>query len=82
MSISRMSAASSSTVLAQMNPFGRVALCGLISAYNATELPPAPKNLRFVLTMRLRVQGFIVFDFARQYKEATAALPAGIATAS
>jgi NADPH-dependent curcumin reductase CurA len=62
------------TVLAQMNPFGRVALCGLISAYNATEPPPAPKNLRFVLTMRLRVQGFIVFDFARQYKEATAAL--------
>jgi NADPH-dependent curcumin reductase CurA len=62
------------TVLAQMNPFGRVALCGLISAYNATEPPPAPRNLRFVLTMRLKVQGFIVFDFARQYKEATAAL--------
>jgi NADPH-dependent curcumin reductase len=61
-------------VLAEMNQFGRVALCGLISAYNATEPPPAPKNLRFVLTMRLKVQGFIVFDFARQYKEATAAL--------
>jgi NADPH-dependent curcumin reductase CurA len=62
------------TVLAQMNPFGRVALCGLISAYNATEPPPATRNLRFVLTMRLRVQGFIVFDFAKQYKEATTAL--------
>ena len=61
-------------VLARMNQFGRVALCGLISAYNAIEPPPAPRNLRFVLTMRLRVQGFIVFDFARQYKEATAAL--------
>jgi NADPH-dependent curcumin reductase CurA len=61
-------------VLARMNKFGRVALCGLISAYNATEPPPAPRNLRFVLTMRLKVQGFIVFDFARQYKEATAAL--------
>jgi NADPH-dependent curcumin reductase len=61
-------------VLAQMNPFGRVASCGLISAYNATEAPPAPRNLRFVLTMRLKVQGFIVFDFAKQYKEATAAL--------
>jgi len=62
------------TVLAQMNPFGRIAVCGLISAYNATELPPGPRNIRFVLTMRLRMQGFIVFDFARRYGEAIAAL--------
>lgn len=62
------------TVLTQMNPFGRIALCGLISSYNATELPPGPKNIRFVLTMRLRMQGFIVFDFIKQYGEATAAL--------
>ena len=34
------------TVLPQMNVFGRIALCGLISAYNATEVPPGPKNLR------------------------------------
>ncbi len=57
------------TVLAQMNPFGRVAVCGLISMYNATELPPGPKNLRNVLVMRLRIQGFIVFDFARHNSE-------------
>lgn len=63
-------------VLAQMNPFGRVALCGLISLYNATEPPPGPKNIRMVLVMRLRVQGFIVFDFAKRYAEATAALAA------
>ena len=62
------------TVLTQMNPFGRIALCGLISSYNATELPPGPKNIRFVLTMRLRMQGFIVFDFIKRYGEATAAL--------
>ena len=57
------------TVLAQMNPFGRVAVCGLISMYNATELPPGPKNLRNVLVMRLRIQGFIVFDFAKHNTE-------------
>ena len=62
------------TVLAQMNPFGRVAVCGLISMYNATELPPGPKNLRNVLTMRLKVQGFIVFDFLKHYPEAMEAL--------
>jgi len=62
------------TVLSQMNPFGRIAVCGLISSYNATELPPGPKNIRYVLTMRLRMQGFIVFDFAKRYGEAIAAL--------
>ncbi|MFO1090570.1 MAG: NADP-dependent oxidoreductase [Hyphomicrobiales bacterium] len=62
------------TVLGQMNRFGRVALCGLISMYNATELPPGPKNIRSVLTMRLKVQGFIVFDFLDRYPEALAQL--------
>lgn len=62
------------TVLAQMNPFGRIALCGLISSYNATELPPGPKNMRAILAMRLRMQGFIVFDFIKDYPEALTAL--------
>ncbi len=57
-------------VLGQMNKFGRVALCGLISGYNATEPVPGPKNMPLVLTQRLRVQGFIVFDFAAKYPEA------------
>jgi NADPH-dependent curcumin reductase len=52
------------TVLTQMNTFGRIPLCGLISAYNAAEPPQGPKNLRFVLTQRLRIQGLIVFDWA------------------
>jgi NADPH-dependent curcumin reductase CurA len=57
-------------VLLQMNRFGRIPLCGLISAYNATEPPPGPKNLRVVLTQRLRVQGLIVFDWADRIPEA------------
>jgi NADPH-dependent curcumin reductase CurA len=61
-------------VLARMNPFGRVALCGLISGYNATELPPGPKNVGAILINRLRVQGFIVFDFLDKYPAALAAL--------
>ncbi|MGE3066041.1 MAG: NADP-dependent oxidoreductase [Hyphomicrobiaceae bacterium] len=58
------------TVLMQMNVFGRIPLCGLISAYNATELQPGPKNLRAVLTQRLRMQGLIVFDWADRIPEA------------
>jgi NADPH-dependent curcumin reductase CurA len=61
-------------VLARMNLFGRVALCGLISGYNATKLPPGPKNVHAILTNRLKVQGFIVFDFIDKYPEALAAL--------
>ena len=49
------------TVLTQMNVFGRIAVCGLISGYNATEAPAGPKNIRAVLTQRLRMQGLIVF---------------------
>ncbi len=58
------------TVLAQMNFRGRIAICGLISAYNATSPVPGPYNFRSVLVNRLRVQGFIVFDFIKKYPEA------------
>ena len=61
-------------VLLQMNLRGRIAVCGLISAYNAAELPPGPKNIRFVLIQRLRVQGLLVFDWADRVPEAVAQL--------
>lgn len=28
-------------VLPLLNPFARIPVCGLVSAYNATEVPPA-----------------------------------------
>jgi NADPH-dependent curcumin reductase CurA len=64
------------TVLMQMNLFGRIAVCGLISAYNATSVPEGPKNLRAVLTQRLKMQGLIVFDWANRTPEAIAELGA------
>lgn len=62
------------TVLMQMNRFGRIPVCGLISAYNATSMPEGPKNLRAVLTQRLRMQGLIVFDWAERIPEAISQL--------
>ncbi len=47
-------------VLARMNPFGRIALCGLISGYEGQPMPI--HNLRVVLSMRLMMQGFIVSE--------------------
>ena len=64
------------TVLMRMNRFGRIPVCGLISAYNATSVPPGPKNLRAVLTQRLRMQGLIVFDWADRVPEAITQLGA------
>ncbi|PLX36298.1 MAG: NADP-dependent oxidoreductase [Hyphomicrobiales bacterium] len=61
-------------VLGQMNTFGRIPVCGMISGYNATEPSPAPRNLRSVLVNRLTMRGFIVFDFAERYEEAITAL--------
>ena len=53
-----------------LNPFGRVPVCGLVANYNMTELPAGPDRtsllFRATLTKRLRLQGFIVWDFADQ----------------
>ena len=61
-------------VLSQINLKGRIPLCGLISQYNATERVPGPYNFARILTQRVRLEGFIVFDYASRYAEATAAL--------
>ncbi len=60
-------------VIPLFNFFARVPVCGLIAHYNATALPEGPNQLpklmRAVLTNRLRVQGFIVWDYAPQQAE-------------
>jgi NADPH-dependent curcumin reductase CurA len=46
--------------VARMNPFGRIALCGLIAGYDGE--PMVLNNLRNFLTMRLSMRGFIVSE--------------------
>lgn len=57
-----------------MNLGGRIPTCGLISQYNATEPVPGPYNYPMILMQRLRVEGFIVIDYAARSPEAIAAL--------
>ncbi len=45
-----------------LRPQGRIAACGAISAYNATEPPPGPRNMSLVVGKRLTMRGFIVSD--------------------
>jgi NADPH-dependent curcumin reductase CurA len=61
------------TVFMQMNLKSRMAVCGLISDYNATETYGV-KNFRAILVNRIRVQGLIVFDWLERYPEGNKAL--------
>jgi NADPH-dependent curcumin reductase CurA len=52
--------------------FGRAALCGSISTYNATKPVPGPHNMWFMISKRLTLRGFLVGDHThlmRQYLE-------------
>lgn len=52
-----------------MNDGGRVAMCGAISAYNATERPTGPDNLANAITRGLTLQGFTIGKYMGHYKE-------------
>ena len=55
-------------VLARMNAFGRIALCGMISGYDGAPIPLA--NPATILTSRLKLQGFIVSEHMQFWPEA------------
>jgi NADPH-dependent curcumin reductase CurA len=52
--------------IASMRDFGRIAACGAISVYNATEPPPGPRNMTMIVGKRLTLRGFIVSDHASE----------------
>jgi NADPH-dependent curcumin reductase CurA len=59
-------------VLARMNAFGRIAVCGLIAGYNDEPIPV--HNFRAVLACRLKIQGFIVSEIPDAWPPALAEL--------
>jgi len=67
------------TVLFQMNLQGRVVCCGAVSQYNESS-PTGPRNLPgLVVVKRLRMEGFIVMDFAEEDDKALADLTRWVA---
>jgi NADPH-dependent curcumin reductase CurA len=48
----------------------RVVICGAISQYNAEGGMQGPKNYMMLLVRRARMQGFLVFDYVKQYGDA------------
>ena len=65
-------------VLSRMNAFGRIAVCGLISAYNGEPMPI--ENFRSVLINRLKIQGFIVSELMALWPQALSELAAQVAS--
>lgn len=53
-------------VLPLLNDFARMPVCGMIAHYNDTAAPKGPDRMpmlmRMILTKRLSIRGFIVFD--------------------
>lgn len=56
--------------LANLRRGARVVICGAISSYNETSLPPGPSRYLSLLVFRAKMQGFVVFDYAERYPEA------------
>ncbi|WP_347254312.1 NADP-dependent oxidoreductase [Leminorella grimontii] len=61
-------------VLPLLNARARIPVCGMISQYNATALPPGPDRLNLlesiILKKRIRMQGFIItLDYPHRYGE-------------
>jgi NADPH-dependent curcumin reductase CurA len=63
--------------LARMNPFGRIALCGMISGYDGQPIPLQQPQL--LLTQRLTIEGFIVSEHMDVWPEALKELGALVA---
>ncbi len=55
--------------LSALRRYGRVAMCGSISQYNAVEPAPGPRNLGMVVGKRLALRGFIITDHADRFPD-------------
>ena len=57
-------------VLVRMQNGGRIVCCGAISQYESSS-PTGPRNVPgFIITKRLKMEGFIVMDFQEKHLEA------------
>jgi len=61
-------------VIARLNDFSRMPLCGLISRYNNTEPTPGPYNFENLLMRRTLLKGFIILDYLDRFPEGMQAM--------
>ena len=57
--------------LRRMKPHGRIVCCGVVSQYDTGNPAPGPRGIPGLLVNnRVRMEGFLVFDYADRYDEA------------
>lgn len=67
-------------VLTRLARGARVVICGAVSQYNSTTPMRGPANYMQLLVARASMTGFVVFDYAKRYPEATDALSGWLAS--
>ena len=65
--------------LANLAMHARVVICGAISQYNADAPVPGPSNYLSLLVRRASMEGFLVFDYEREYAVARRRLATWVA---
>ncbi|MFP5307311.1 MAG: NADP-dependent oxidoreductase [Gammaproteobacteria bacterium] len=67
------------TAIRHMAWFGRVIQCGTLSIASWVPPPAGPRNEREILTRRLRMEGFVIFDHVQRFDDTAAQLAAMLA---
>jgi NADPH-dependent curcumin reductase CurA len=63
--------------LRRMKVHSRIVCCGVVSQYDTTDPAPGPRGIPgLLINNRVRMEGFLVFDYADRYDEARAAMRA------
>ena len=69
------------SALFRMNLRGRISCCGVVSQYDTSSPEPGPRGIPGLLVnKRIRMEGFLVFDYADRYGEARADMQAWMAS--
>ncbi len=61
-------------VIARLNDFSRMPLCGLISTYNDLDGSSGPSNFANLLMRRTTLRGFIILDYFDRFPEGAQAM--------
>ena len=65
----------------RMNQGGRISCCGVVSQYDTSSPEPGPRGIPgLLINKRLRMEGFLVFDYLERYAEARADLKGWMAS--
>ena len=56
-------------VLARINTWARIAICGQISQYNLKEPDMSPRNLSILTRSQAKMEGFLVFNYENRYEQ-------------